>query len=450
MQLITVVTLLLITTFASTPIFAAKNTTKPNKGDALIVRNIRASADKLFDNKEFEKAIPYYLKMIAMMERVNILSGANLANDYDTLAYCYKETKQYDLAEKFGLKAIAANENELVLEHPGLLAHYGNLGLLYFEIGRKNEAEDYFLKSLREKYGTSGNERLNLDDVYIAIIYEHLADIYAQNQQFEKAQANYALAIEHANKAESFPKLAIERLYNKSTLPLVELGLTDDAVRVLENFLIPEQEELWGEADDRTVASYIQLAILYNIQKNYKSAEELNLKSIAILEKKHGAEYPQLAHSYASLASVDFALGLYDKAEKYYLNAIRLGEKIYGPEDSAFSTWNYDLAGVYVEQGDLEKAKLLLLKAIQIREKSLGEYDANLVWYNTRLARIYHYEKNYVQAEPLFLKAVNIAFKNFGNANENSKSAVENYLACLAAQGKPTAELKMQYGVPAK
>jgi tetratricopeptide (TPR) repeat protein len=98
----------------------------------------------------------------------------------------------------------------------------------------------------------------------------------------------------------------------------------------------------------------------------------------------YGVQHPDLASTYANLASLFAESNRYVEAIEFYEKAIELKQTAFGyhPEIALFKS---NLASVYFKQGDGNQAKLLLEQAYTSLLKTYGESDERTVQVKTKL-----------------------------------------------------------------
>ena len=101
----------------------------------------------------------------------------------------------------------------------------------------------------------------------------------------------------------------------------------------------------------------------------YAQAKPLYERALAILEKVHGKEHPDVATSLNNLAGLYQAQGAYEQALPLYERALAILEKMLGKEHPSVANSLNNLAGLYYAQGAYEQAKPLLERALKIANK---------------------------------------------------------------------------------
>ena len=126
------------------------------------------------------------------------------------------------------------------------------------------------------------------------------------------------------------------------------------------------------EPDHSDIASSLNsLAFLYNAQDQYKQAEPLLIRALAIFEKSVG-EGPEVAATLNNLAMLYRKQGQYAQAEPLYKRALAIDEKALGPDHPNVAMSLNNLAQLYQAQEQYAQAEPLLKRALEILEKTLG------------------------------------------------------------------------------
>ncbi len=154
------------------------------------------------DQNQPQKAITYYLKAIAIREKLYAENperyAGNLATSYNNAGNLYSDQGQPKQAEAYYLKAIAIYE-KLYEENPeryaGDLADiYNNAGIFYKDQGQPKQAEAYYLKAIaiREKLYAENPERYAGN---LATSYNNAGVFYDDQGQPKQAEAYYLKAV---------------------------------------------------------------------------------------------------------------------------------------------------------------------------------------------------------------------------------------------------------------
>ncbi len=163
------------------------------------------------------------------------------------------------------------------------------------------------------------------------------------------------------------------------------------------------------------------LAYLLQYIAEYRKAQKLYEKALAISERVLGEEHPSTATSYNNLAYVYESQGEYGKAEGLYEKALAIRERVLGEEHPDTATSYNNLAGVYESQGEYGKAEGLYEKALAISERVLGEEHPSTATSYNNLAGVYAYQGNNEEALSYYLKAYRIYMLRLGKKHPNTQ-----------------------------
>jgi len=136
-------------------------------------------------DKEFEKAITYYLTSLQLKE-YKLTSESTYAN----LGYCYENLGETKKAEQYYLKAIQTIRAHFSDTNLWLALHYGNYALFLSKQNRNKEALDYFYRSLTINQINFGEK-----NPQTAESYNHIGYFYHQNNDLNKALHYYQKAL---------------------------------------------------------------------------------------------------------------------------------------------------------------------------------------------------------------------------------------------------------------
>lgn len=112
------------------------------------------------------------------------------------------------------------------------------------------------------------------------------------------------------------------------------------------------------------------LGALARGERNYKQAEKLYCRSLAILEKAFGLEHPDIAYSLNNLAALYLDQGKKEQSEALFRRALRIREKALGPEHPSTTALLQQVTQLYMLQKRYGEAEPLLLKTLAIRERT--------------------------------------------------------------------------------
>jgi tetratricopeptide (TPR) repeat protein len=233
-----------------------------------------------------------------------------------------------------------------------------------------------------------------------------LAFIAGMENQMDKIKPLYKQAFDYEAKAamlsaqtndvertkaelfESAADLALDAEAYQEAEQMIELGLSAEPI-------IEDTEKLLGLLD--------YLADIYYENGEYKKAQPLFEKALAIREERLEDDHWTIPHAMNNLGLVSQALGEYNKAQPLFEKALAIRENTLDATHPDVATSLNNLGMLYQKQGEYDKAQPLLEKALALQEKILGTEHPTIATSLNQLGMFYQ-EK----AKRLFEKALAI------------------------------------------
>ena len=204
---------------------------------------------------------------------------------FNNIGLVYSQQGDYDKALKWHEKALAIREKVLGLEHPNTATSYNNIAAVYDNQGNYDKALKGYEKALaiQEKV-------LGLEHPDTANSYNNIATVYYNQGDYDKALkgCERALAIQKKVLGLEHPDTAIS--YNNVAFVLSRQGDYDKALKKYEKALTIKEKVL-GLEHPSTANSYNNIATVYYNQGDYAKALKKYEKALAILEKVLGLEH---------------------------------------------------------------------------------------------------------------------------------------------------------------
>lgn len=165
---------------------------------------------------------------------------------------------------------------------------------------------------------------------------------------------------------------------------------------------------------------------IYFFKGNYPKAEELYLKSNAILKQVDNKNRLAYLTNIGCLGSLYLNTGKLEKAERYLLEADHLGKITIGEKHPDYALNLSNLGRVYRLMGQFEKAEYFMNEALILREKYIGKESRSYAFSLNSLAILYKDRGNYLKAEKLYLEAIRIREKVLGKAHGDYIASLTN------------------------
>ncbi|MCQ2514607.1 MAG: tetratricopeptide repeat protein, partial [Ruminococcus sp.] len=167
---------------------------KPTSDDCEnYIDNLFAEIDECYE-KDYGKAYSY-IEVAKGMADYFLRSGEKTENTgylFNNVGYLCNAFADYELAIKYYEKSIAIREDVLESNHPDLASTYNNLGLAYNNKGDYDKAIEYISKALgilEKAYKDNPNYP------YLAGAYNNLVGVYINKGEYDKAIEYYSKAL---------------------------------------------------------------------------------------------------------------------------------------------------------------------------------------------------------------------------------------------------------------
>ena len=239
-------------------------------------------ASVLWHLRRFNEAEPLYRRALALTEKKFGTTHPNVTAIVNNLASVYSLSGDYRQAESLYRRALETREKSLRPDHPDVAESLNNLGELYVREGRYAEAESALQRAL-DIWSKKNAETPNA-----AIALRNLGVAYRNQGNLARAREAYELAL---------------------------------SVR----------EKVFGPEHPDVARSLHDLGLIYYRQKDAVEAAKYFQRATAIYEKTM-PDRVELALALHNLAEAEFAAGKPNDAEDAYKREIALREKIHGEE----------------------------------------------------------------------------------------------------------------------
>jgi len=227
------------------------------------------------ENKDFEKALAYYLDLEPLLKKLNVPS--NLTMLYNNMAGCYMGLKQLVKAKNSYEKNLQFSI-ESSNKHSEL-ASYSGLAHVYSDMDKYNISNSYYLKTLALA------EEMKIADIKVDAL-SNLTNNFYMLGRFQKAIIYGDKALVYAQE-KGFLKKEIQT-YNYLFLIYKKTGNTVKALSLLEAHNKLEKERLEKEKSN----TILELQTEYEVDKKELLAQNaLKEKTIAIEKSEQNRNY---------------------------------------------------------------------------------------------------------------------------------------------------------------
>ncbi len=333
--------------------------------DVEVSKSLNSVANVLSEKGDYDEARTIYERSLAINEKIYGPDTLEVANTLNNLGFVLSGQGDFDGAIRSIKRALEIREKVLGPEHEDVANTLNSLGTVYYKQGKYAEAEPLFERTLaiREKLYDENHPYLAHTLSNLGLIRSTLGQYSGAKELLERALAiqEKILGPDHSDVASVLSNLAwVLRSMGK---PAEAKPYLERAIKIQEK-AAPKNPEL---------ARFIQnLGELMQETGDYKNAEALMERALAMRESLLGPEHMETAQSLQGLAYFYYLQNRDEKAELYYKRALEILEKALGP-DAANNAWS--LAGlgyIYSRQGRSQEAEPLFKRALDIRTKVFG------------------------------------------------------------------------------
>ena len=315
---------------------------------------------------------------------------------------------KYAEAQKNFAAALNIYEKRLGPEHANTAAALNNLALVLEKLGDYSSAESLLRRSLRILEKLLGKQHQDT-----ATTLSNLGRVLDLQGKFSETAG-----AEGGGDTKQLSARAQE-LFNRGQFKEAE---------TLHFRVVAIHEKTLGKEHPSTATSLSNLGNVLYLQGKFKEAEAVHRRVLAIREKVLGADHPDTATSMNNLANVlqeqgkdemlspsearaqaRFNLQVYTETENLFRKALATQERTLGPGHPATANTLNNLSTYLDRRGRPEEAEPLQRRALDILEKSLGPLHPDTAAMLTTLAVMLDRQGKLTESEALYRKAVEVA-----------------------------------------
>jgi len=213
-----------------------------------------------------------------------------------------------------------------------------------------------------------------------------------------------------------------------------ELGLFDDAERILREALEIRQRELGLDAPE-VADTLVSLGGALRAERSFTAAAEVLRRALRIRLGHLGPDHVDVARVKAALASCHREEGDLAQAESLNREALEVLTRELGPDDRTVLNSLAVHASIVQSRGDLESASALYTELLARQERSLGP-DAPLVAVtHNNLAYVLMLRRDLAGAERHYRVALDLARRLYGEGHPNTLMVLSNLAGVMNLEG---------------
>jgi len=287
---------------------------------------------------------------------------------------------------------------------------------------------------------------------YTALVFVAICGPLAFGFQQKLANIEIAEALEHAEEETKKARESEEDLILAFDM-LSKIFETVDRIKerphsfTLKDFLRQVEEDMnkYLPGRPKALARTMEFTAKgYELLGLYSDAEPLFAQAHKIDREVYGEKQERSITSAINLAHANKHNGRYSEAERIFEKYIGIGRPILGLENEVILNAMSELAILYLQQGWVDEASALLAEVLEVCEKIHGPDRPNTLEVIGRMSRIRFHEKKPRVARELARKAYDGLKSEFGETHPRTLAA-ERHLLLLYSMGNRYKELDGLY-----
>lgn len=204
-------------------------------------------------------------------------------------------------------------------------------------------------------------------------------------------------------------------------------GNYDEALKYYEKALKLNLNSYETEfEDEQTSKIYNNIALIYKIKNDYKSALVNYNKALDVSITLFGSDDPNTTSIYSNIACVYIELHDYEKAQNYFMKDLKACEKEYGSDHHKTAICYNNIANIYQREGKIDEAIKWFEKGVDILKKTFGENHLRTALLYDGCAGAYKAKGEYDHAEKLYMRALQTREKVLGVNHPDTASTYNN------------------------
>ncbi|CAF3666673.1 unnamed protein product [Adineta steineri] len=406
---------------------------------------------------EYEEALSYYEKALAIYQETLPANDINLDNIYNDMGVLYHSMGDYLKGLSFDKKVLEIKQQSLPSNHPDLATSYNNMGNAYSKMGDYPKSLSYYEKAfeIRQQSLPPNHPDFGASYSNLGMVYESMGDYSKSLSYYEKA-----LEIRLQSLPPNHPELGDS--YNNLGTVCDSMGDYSKALSYYEKALAITQQSL-PPSHPSLGSTYNNIGMAYKNMSDYRKALSSHEKALEIQQKSLPPNHPELGTSYDNIGMVYYSMDDYTKALSYFEKAHAIRQQSLPSNHPEVGVSYNSLGMVYDSMGDYPKALSYYEKALEIQRKSLPSNHPDFGASYNNLGMVYDSMGDYPEALSYYEKALTIkqqslpsnhpslgnTYNNLGMVYENmgNYSKAHSCYKCaleIVEQSLPTNPLKFQ------
>ena len=309
----------------------------------------------------------YYLERIVRLDSTDLYFLSLTASFIDIYL------ADYPRALNYYERALAQAQEQYgeLSEEAGRITEF--IGLTYDHLGKLDESLEWHLKAIDIYRQTEG-----LENPDAALVYTHIARIYSQKGEYEKALEYTQKGLEIREKTiEDKDHLDFSQSYNNLGFIYNQLNDYEKALEYHKKAL-DIRERVLGTNADATAFSYLNIGDAYYRQELFDSASIYFQKALDVYQLIYGPNHPLTYSALIRNGATLLKMENNEKALECYQEALNCCDNYYGADSNQSAYCSQLLGATYHQMGDTKKAIEYYQRSIDIFEQIYGPDNQDL------------------------------------------------------------------------
>lgn len=318
------------------------------------------------------------MAIILRVESYNSLTAAYLYADRCSV---YGEMSNYPEAEKNGLEAIRIFQSN---NHPHEAIPLNWLGATYAEQGLHERADSMFKRALQIILNHDGKDH---HDYFQTL--RNMANNYADMDELEKSLVCYLELKEHSKK-----EIGYSTLLNNYGAICMELGLWEEAQSAFEEAIEINQKQ-YPQGNPNTFSPLINMAELYEIQKQYNKADSIYASLWSAGDKSFEKNHLERGKILMHWGEIRLQMKQYTIADSMIRRAMAYISSNIGEQNVSYIDCLLNLAKINHRIRQLDSATFYYQRSLELIESASGKRSqryahtcADFAWFLERNGQI--------------------------------------------------------------
>jgi len=330
---------------------------------------------------------------------------AEIARDTLELAIQFYSLRMFKVAEISFMDAKSYMETNNLTEDISYLRCISNIGLVYLSQGRMEEAQLYINDALTRSEKIQG-----VRSASYAANLNSLAKLDQQLGRYNESEKKFNEALDICKEVFGEASMQSAIVINNKAMLYQDLGRYEQAVKLLQEAITAAdsapKKALEGKKSFDSRRFQLNLALMYQLSKDYNKAEATFLSIKKIFENRMQKNAPEYASLLNQLGMLYIEMNKMELVEDLLLKASDIYKKKYTENNTAYSKTQNDLGNFYRMQGRFDESEKLLLQSKETHANLLGPNHPDYVKSVEDLGILYWKKSDYPSAKAYYTEAM--------------------------------------------